>query len=158
MLAELQYQIEDAGPKHIDMVVPYIEYADFQTTATYKSGMGYSKFLELLRRDAVGGARSEKMLTDYAADVCVRMAAYDSVTSSSSIKTPAEDLDGGSWPDWQEDRPEKICGSMAIAGARIPAWLPVGLSLPVLPPLNYHRDGLFALTVPLGRPIFNMGC
>jgi len=134
MLAELQYQIEDAGPKHIDIVVPYIKYADFQTTTTYRSGMGYPKFMELLRRDAVGGVGSEMMLTDYAADVCVRMAAYDPVTSTSSIKAPAEGLGEVSWPDWQEDRSGKICSSMAIAGARISAWLPVGLSIPVLPP------------------------
>ena len=127
---ELDYQITDAAdPKYVDLVVPYMDYSHFQTTSVYKTGIGYKAFLNLLRCYSVGGYGYDDVVGDEAADMCVRIAAFDALQSG-GVSFDVEQLDDEDV--WFANRSEKLCNGMELAEAKFPVWLPERVLLEVL--------------------------
>lgn len=82
-IPELDYQITDnTDTKYVDLVVPYLSYSQFQTTAVYKTGLSYYSFLDMLRHHIVGYGHD---LARKAAAMCERMAKADAFLSGSEI-------------------------------------------------------------------------
>jgi len=130
---ELDYQITDAAdPKYVDLVVPYMDYSHFQTTSVYKTGIGYKAFLNLLRCYSVGDYGYDDVLVGEAADMCVKIAAFDALQSG-GVSFDVEQLDDENiWLDWLANCSEKLCNGMELAEAKFPVWLPKGVLLEVL--------------------------
>jgi len=82
-IPEFDYQIADSTDiKYVDLVVPYLSYSQFQTTAVYKTGISYYSFIDMLRHHTVGYSHD---LARKAAAMCEGMAKADAFLSGSEI-------------------------------------------------------------------------
>ncbi len=134
---ELEYHITDsANPRQLDLVVPYIEYTQFQATAFYNSGMGYKDFLKLLRNYSIGGSFYGNAVVEKVADMCSRIATFEAKRSG-GVTLDVKDLDDDedTWGNWLANHSERLCGGVALVEANVPTWLPKGVVQSAVRPL-----------------------
>lgn len=124
---ELDYQITDsADPKYVDLVVPYLTYSQFQTTAVYKTGISYHSFIDMLRSYTVGYS---DVLTRKAAVMCDRMAMSDArqsriVAIDEDHEASSEDAESDYLPSDSEISSDNLCNGMELVKTTFPVWLP----------------------------------
>ena len=63
------YRIEEVENSYINLTVPYVPYDHFQSSRSYRAGLGYGVYLDLLRSNMI---REDRRIFEHKKQLCSR--------------------------------------------------------------------------------------